>query len=85
MFDSVSRGGPALYFQTIHQKPLATGYVSRLPTSLHRREEQIDDAIERRDIQRLRDLKIRYAVLRSGRRAEIIDLQSNAVIFPARN
>jgi len=83
--DSVSRGGPALYFQTIHQKPLATGYVSRLPTSLHRREEQIVDAIERRDIQRLRDLKIRYAVLRSGRRAEIIDLQSNAVIFPARN
>jgi hypothetical protein len=80
--DSVSRGTQALFFQTIHQQPLATGYVSRLPTSLHKRKMEILWALKNRSLRKLRNLGVRYAVFRRGGRAEIIDLESREVIFP---
>jgi len=45
----------ALYHQTIHEKPMAFGYVSRLPRSVVEADERLVAQIERKDLQGLRD------------------------------
>jgi hypothetical protein len=40
VFDKVSKGGLALYYQTVHQKPLTDGYISRYPASVDMEDEK---------------------------------------------
>jgi hypothetical protein len=57
----------ALYYQTIHQLPLADGYVSRLPLSVARTLiSKYDDASAGRYQQLLRRYNVRYVVTRSA-------------------
>ena len=43
VIDLASNGPQALYYQTVHEKPLAFGYISRTPTSV----DQADLALAR--------------------------------------
>ena len=43
VLDTTTDMAPALYFQTIHEKPVAGGYVSRIPKSLLEREIQLGE------------------------------------------
>ena len=53
----------SLYYQTIHGKPIAFGYVSRLPTSVVNADELLSQTIEAKDYARLWDTyHIRYIV-----------------------
>jgi hypothetical protein len=53
----------SLYFQTINQKPIVFGYVSRLPTSVNQREEELRNAIKNHDYGKLWDTyHIRYVI-----------------------
>lgn len=52
-----------LYYQTIHQKPLAFGYLARIPFSVYRQEKAIRDALETENYRSLLDdFRIRYIV-----------------------
>jgi hypothetical protein len=52
-----------LYYQTIHQKPIVFGYVSRLPTSVYKKNEELSRTIENRDYGKLWDMyHIRYVI-----------------------
>jgi hypothetical protein len=62
--DTVANTCLALYYQTIYQKPMAFGYVSRVSTSVTRQEERIHDLIDTGDFAPLwHDYKLRYLVL----------------------
>jgi hypothetical protein len=57
----------ALYYQTIHQLPLADGYVSRLPLSVTQTLlSKYDDATAGRYQQLLHRYNVRYIVMRSN-------------------
>ena len=53
LLDTVSDQTHALYYQTIHQKPLAFGYVSRYPVDTEKRNQRIRQLLDGRDFYRL--------------------------------
>jgi len=54
----------ALYYQTIHEKPMAFGYVSRIPTSVNRKDEELEQLIRQKQFILLYpDYNIRYLVI----------------------
>jgi hypothetical protein len=76
-----ARGDPysAMYFQTVHKRPIRGGFVARIPESLMRKNEFIDRLVAERDSERLRDeYGFAYAVTGSG---EIYDLSRGAVVY----
>ncbi|OGG17597.1 hypothetical protein A3D78_05075 [Candidatus Gottesmanbacteria bacterium RIFCSPHIGHO2_02_FULL_39_14] len=61
IIDLVSDPHWSLYYQTIHQKPLAFGYISRLPYSVYLKDQEIDTALKLNDYQKLcQNYRIRY-------------------------
>lgn len=63
VLDTVSGVGQMLYYQTVHQKPLALGYIARLPKSVADRDHGIYLFKERGDYARLAsDYGIRYVI-----------------------
>jgi hypothetical protein len=49
IIDVVSRPTLALYFQTIHEKPVAFGYVARIPTSVRENEQTIRALVRKKE------------------------------------
>jgi hypothetical protein len=49
IIDLVSRPTLALYFQTIHEKPVAFGYVARIPTSVRQTEQTIRNLVRNKE------------------------------------
>ncbi|HEX9016177.1 MAG TPA: hypothetical protein VF960_09305, partial [Chloroflexota bacterium] len=65
VLDTVANRTLVLYYQTVHQKPIAMGYVSRLPKSVADVDFQETELFERRDYAALRrDFGLRYLVTR---------------------
>ena len=57
------RPGLALYYQTIHEKPMAFGYVSRIPRSVNTKDRKLRQVIrDKQYILLYRDYNIRYLV-----------------------
>jgi hypothetical protein len=79
-----ARGQPysAMYYQTVHNKPIWGGFVARIPQSLMRDNERINRCVAEKDGEKLRDdYGFRYAVSGDG---EIYDLSQERVIYPQR-
>jgi len=61
--DTIAKPRLALYYQTIHEKPMAFGYVSRIPTSVNKKDEELQQVIrDKQYILLYRDYNIRYLV-----------------------
>jgi hypothetical protein len=76
-----ARGDPygAMYYQTIHRKPIWGGFVARISTNLLEKNEPINELVEELAGEKLRDTYgFRYAVTGSG---EIYDLVRERIIF----
>jgi hypothetical protein len=66
LFDATNPSTLAMYHQTIHQKPLALGYVSRYPKSVREREQRITEAVRKGSYDiLLKNYGIKYLVLPS--------------------
>ena len=64
VLDTVANKTMVLYYQTVHQKPIALGYVSRLPKSVAGIDYQLTQVFEQRDYAKLRRVfGIRYVVV----------------------
>ncbi len=64
VLDTVANKTMVLYYQTVHQKPIALGYVSRLPKSVADIDYQLTTVFEERDYAKLRNVfGIRYVVV----------------------
>jgi hypothetical protein len=64
-----------LYYQTIHGKPIAFGYVSRLPTSVSVKDETLTKTITNRDYGKLWDTyHIRYIITHDTLQAQAAQL-----------
>lgn len=100
IIDSVTRPTLALYFQTIHQKPMAFGYVARIPASVREQEERLKQLVRNRDYKTLsHGYHFRYLVIpaEQGRAGDdppvtLLYQDSNVAIYdlgsspePARN
>jgi len=58
----------ALFYQTIHQKPLAFGYLARVPESVASRDRQLETLLSNARFDRLwPDYRLRYVVSRDPR------------------
>jgi len=63
VLDTVSLPSMVLLYQTVHQKPVAFGYVSRLPESLLAKDEELAAVIAREDYDQLwTKYRLRYIV-----------------------
>ncbi|MDH5661375.1 MAG: hypothetical protein OEY92_00105 [Elusimicrobiota bacterium] len=61
--DTIARPTLALYYQTIHEKPMAFGYVSRIPRSVNAKDQELRQVIhDKQYILLYRDYNIRYLV-----------------------
>ena len=61
--DTTARSGLALYYQTIHEKPMAFGYLSRIPKSVNIKDQKLRQVIrDKQYILLYRDYNIRYLV-----------------------
>jgi len=61
--DTTASPGLALYYQTIHEKPIAFGYLSRIPRSVNTKDEKLQQLIrDKQYILLCRDYNIRYLV-----------------------
>ena len=66
----------ALYYQTIHERPMAFGYTSRPPRSVLAAREQLLDDLENGRLLRIRDeLGFRYLVIRA------LDMPASGVVY----
>jgi len=54
--------GPGLYFQTVYEKPMASGFVARTPTSVEKATAEVMGLLAQRRYRRLRQLGFRYLV-----------------------
>lgn len=64
VFDAVNGRTLSLYFQTIHEKPLVFGYVSRIPKSLDEKNDVLSFLFQRKDFARLyQDFGIKYFIV----------------------
>jgi hypothetical protein len=78
VLDTVSSPTLALYYQTIHQKPLAFGYVSRVPRSVYEKDRELAKALKASDYSSLwRVYQIRYLI--TGHATEGLRNSSTAV------
>ena len=67
VIDLYSSIAHALYYQTIHEKPMAFGYISRRPTSVIKKSEQVSSYIDQKDYDQLcKKYNIRYMILPSN-------------------
>jgi hypothetical protein len=83
IIDRAASPGRALYFQTVHRMPMALGYISRVPESLHQRERPLVRAAEREDSARLRsEYDVHYFVKTDGRRTMVFDTATGVMVFP---
>jgi hypothetical protein len=58
-----ARAGLPLYYQTVYDKPMAFGYLARLPSSVAQKDEDLSKAISVHDYARLWEIyRIRYIV-----------------------
>lgn len=64
--DLVSAPTAALYYQTHHQRPMALGYVSRLPESTSRRDDRLGRDLRTGDVPALCARGFRYLVVGPG-------------------
>jgi hypothetical protein len=63
--DLVSGMGEALAYQTTHHKPVAFGYIARLPRSVAERDRELEQVLRASRYDRLwRDYRLRYVVAR---------------------
>jgi hypothetical protein len=63
VIDALQESEKSLYYQTIHRHPLAWGYLSREPTSIHHWKLDLIDVLRRRDWDTIcRDYAIAYVV-----------------------
>jgi hypothetical protein len=86
-FGSVTGSGIALYYQTLHHRPMASGYIARVPSSawatLQREAQLVDD----RDYGTLcREYDLRYVVVPTAQsltsaRLLLIDADADAKLF----
>jgi len=61
--DTTASPGLALYYQTIHEKPMAFGYLSRIPGSVNAKDQELSQVISDKQYSLLlRDYDIRYLV-----------------------
>lgn len=75
VLDLASPQPAAMYYQTIHGKPLAFGYISRLPQSVVRKDTVLMTIVRDQDYRRAcTDFAIRYVVTAKG---EVVDLVSD--------
>jgi hypothetical protein len=66
VLDTVTEGSLMLYYQTVHQKPLALGYLARLPKSVADRDNGIYVYKDNKDYAKLvSDYNIRYLVTKA--------------------
>lgn len=56
----------ALYYQTIHEKPLAFGYIARVPASREKLEKDIRQRIDQHDFLALKHYGFRYLLMKAG-------------------
>ena len=83
VLDIASNGPQALYYQTVHEKPIAFGYISRTPTSVDAADQALAALIrEGRWDQIARDHHFRYIVTRGGRAAEVMVRGLDGVTLP---
>lgn len=67
VLDTVANQTMVLYYQTVHQKPIALGYIARIPKSVADVDFQIRELYDRRDYAKLRrEFGIRYVVTQPG-------------------
>jgi hypothetical protein len=63
VLDAVSDQSYALFYQTIHHKPLAFGYLAREPQSVASRDKALEELLEQKRFDRLwPDYRLRYVV-----------------------
>jgi len=63
VLDLVATPSLALFYQTVHQKPLAFGYLARLPESVVARDRQLERLLAEARFDRLwPDYRLRYVV-----------------------
>jgi hypothetical protein len=75
-----------LYYQTIHGKPIAFGYVSRLPTSVNVKDSLLSEAIGKRDYGKLWDTyHIRYIITHDTLLAQSSEPEISVEIIYDRN
>jgi hypothetical protein len=68
VLDMVATPSVALFYQTIHQKPLAFGYLARVPESVASRDRQLETLLSNARFDRLwPDYRLRYVVSRDPR------------------
>jgi len=61
--DTTATPGLALYYQTIHEKPMAFGYLSRIPGSVNAKDQELRKVIGEKQYGSLyRDYNIRYLI-----------------------
>jgi hypothetical protein len=64
VLDTVSGPFDPLFHQTVHEKPMAFGLLSRIPASVERKNEELKRAFNNEEYARLRDdYQIRYLVM----------------------
>lgn len=72
----------ALYYQTIHQRPIAFGHVSRMPASAAAREQQMRQVLASGEYERLcRDYGIRYLVIKRAKDSRSASLARLPVLY----
>jgi hypothetical protein len=82
VLDLASGAGHALFYQTVHEKPIVFGYISRWPRSVYDRDQVIVSAIlQGRWEEIARDYHVRYVVKRA-RAAELLVMNLNGAPLP---
>jgi hypothetical protein len=65
----------SMYYQTVYQRPLLTGYVSRLPTSTSNSLLELGDLIDRHDYTTIcQRFDVQYVIVQSGALGEEADM-----------
>ncbi len=63
ILDTVSAPSHALFYQTIHHRPMAFGYVARVPKSVEAQDRKLEEAVRLKRFDRLwPDYRLRYVV-----------------------
>jgi len=64
IIDIVTWPSQALYYQTIHEKPMAFGDISRIPRSVREKNSKLRELIHKKEYMRLYcDYNIRYLIV----------------------
>ena len=83
ILDLSTSPGRVLYFQTVHEMPMALGYVSRVPKSLAERERALRRAVRANDLAVMRaEHDVHYYLKREGRRVVVLDTATGEAVYP---